>query len=65
LTLGQDGSLQNYKMLKRSGDDTTDRSIISAVEMSVPLLNPPRGMGIYSDIVYTFNYKLVKKSVTY
>ena len=36
LTIGEDGSLQKYDIAKSSGDEATDRSIISAAEKSVP-----------------------------
>ena len=65
LSIGVDGSLQNYKFTKSSGDEATDRSIISAVEKTVPFMQFPR---IASDMKpsnfqFVFNYKRFTKSV--
>lgn len=63
--IGVDGSLQNYRFTKSSGNETVDRSIVSAVERSVPFAKFPRQA---SDIEptsfkFTFDYTLFKKSV--
>ena len=66
ITIGVDGSLQNYKFEQPSGDDSTDRSIISAIEKSVPFMSFPRQASCDSPInlKFAFNYGLLKKSVT-
>lgn len=65
LTIGKDGSLQKYDIAKPSGDEATDRSIISAAEKSVPYAN---FSGIKSGadnikLQFVFEYKKFKKSV--
>lgn len=65
LTIGKDGSLQKYDIAKSSGDEATDRSIISAAEKSVPYAN---FSGIKSGadnikLQFVFEYKKFKKSV--
>lgn len=66
VTIGVDGSLQNYKFEKSSGDEGTDRSIISAVEKSVPYMSFPRQANCDNPInlKFAFDYSLFKKSVT-
>ena len=66
VTIGVDGSLQNYKFEKSSGDEGTDRSIISAVEKSVPYMSFPRQASCNNPInlKFAFDYNLFKKSVT-
>lgn len=66
VTIGIDGSLQNYKFEKSSGDEGTDRSIISAVEKSVPYMSFPRQANCDNPInlKFAFDYSLFKKSVT-
>lgn len=63
--IGTDGSLLNYKFAKPSGDSVMDRSIIAAVEKSIPFAG-------YSKLVdstdslnfqFVFDYKWFKKSV--
>lgn len=65
ITVGVDGSLQNYKFEKSSGDEGTDRSIISAVEKSVPYMSFPRQANNDNPInlKFVFNYGLMKKVV--
>lgn len=65
LSIGVDGSLQNYKFVKSSGDEATDRSIISAVEQSVPFLQFPRSASSVepANFQFEFDYKWFKKSV--
>ena len=65
LTIGNDGSLQKYDIAKSSGDEATDRSIISAAEKSVPYA---KFSGIKKDadnikLQFVFEYKKFKKSV--
>lgn len=64
--IGADGSLQNYRFAKSSGDKLTDRSIISAVEQSSPFkevsnILKPNEKNI--DIQFVFEYKYFRKSV--
>lgn len=65
LTIGVDGSLQNYKFVKSSGDEATDRSIISAVEQCVPFMQFPRAASSMepANFQFVFDYKWFKKSV--
>ncbi len=65
VTLGTDGSLQNYKFTKESGDEETDRSIISAIEQTVPYIKFPHSVKNSSaaNFQFTFDKKLFKKSV--
>ena len=65
LTIGEDGSLQKYDIAKSSGDEATDRSIISAAEKSVPYA---KFSGIKKGVnniklQFVFEYKKLKKSV--
>lgn len=65
LTIGKDGSLQKYDIAKSSGDDATDRSIISAAEKSVPYAKfseIKKGMDNVK-LQFVFEYKKFKKSV--
>ncbi len=65
LTIGVDGSLQNYKFTKSSGDEATDRSIISAVEKTVPFVRFPRSASSTEpqNFQFVFDYKWFTKSV--
>ncbi len=65
LTIGEDGSLQKYDIAKSSGDEATDRSIISAAEKSVPYA---KFSGIKKGVnniklQFVFEYKKFKKAV--
>lgn len=66
VTIGIDGSLQNYKFEQSSNDEGTDRSIISAVEKSVPYMSFPRQANCDKPInlKFGFEYGMFKKSVT-
>lgn len=64
--IGADGSLQNYRFAKSSGDKLTDRSIMSAVELSAPYkevsnILKPNEKNI--DVQFVFEYKYFRKSV--
>ncbi len=65
VTIGVDGSLQNYRFVKSSGDEATDRSIISAVEKTVPYMKfPRRALDTEpANFQFVFDYKWFKKSV--
>lgn len=65
LTIGSDGSLQNYKFAKQSGNIMTDRSIVSAVEQCVPYAKFPKSVKSTGsmNIQFVFDYKMFKKSV--
>lgn len=65
VSIGVDGSLQNYMFAQPSGDDTTDRSIISAVEQSVPFAKLPKQYEKIGkvDIQFVFTYEKFKKYV--
>ncbi|MBO6256732.1 TonB C-terminal domain-containing protein [bacterium] len=67
LTIGADGSLLNYSFKEASGDNMTDRSILSAVEKTVPYPKfPEMAKGAYSlDFQFVFEHDLLKKSVVY
>lgn len=66
LTIGDDGSLQEYKFAQSSGDETTDRAIVSAIEKTLPLsVLPPKTDKGSSNYQFIFEYggsfhKLVK-----
>lgn len=63
--IGNDGSLQNYKFAKSTGNEEADRAIISAIEQTVPYNKFPKvdenedGLNFQ----FVFNQKLFKKSV--
>lgn len=63
--IGADGSLQNYKFAKPSGDIATDRSIISAVEKTIPFARFPKMAGDADTLnfQFVFDHKLIRKSV--
>ena len=65
LTTGSDGGLYNYRFAQSSGDDATDRSIISAVEKSVPYAKFSKIKRNSKQIKcqYVFDYKKFKKTV--
>lgn len=69
VTIGRDGSLLDYKMIEGSGDDTTDRSVISAAERTVPYAKLPNigdNKEVYSmDFKFVFEHDMVRKSVVY
>jgi len=67
LTIGADGSLLNYSFAESSGDNITDRSILSAVEKTVPYPKFPEVVkDAYSlDFQFVFEHDLLKKSVVY
>lgn len=65
LAIGKDGSLLNYHFAKSSGDEATDRSIINAVEKTVPYAKFPK-LNKHSDTLnlqFVFDYKKFKKFV--
>ncbi len=65
LTIGIDGSLQKYDIAKSSGDEATDRSIISVAEKCVPY-DKFSGIKKGADNIklqFVFEYKKFKKSV--
>mgnify|MGYP004672952151 CR=1 FL=1 len=63
--IGPDGSLRNYKFAKSSGDKVTDRSILSAVEKTVPFADYSKITGNTTTLKFqfVFDYKYFKKSV--
>ena len=65
--IGADGSLLNYSFAEVSGDNVTDRSIISALEKTVPYPNFPETVQKASalDFQFVFEHDLLKKSVVY
>lgn len=65
LTIDSNGSLLNYRFSRLSGDKATDRSIISAIEQSVPFDTfPSIGKKVNNvNIKVDFKYGLVYKSV--
>ena len=67
LSIGADGSLLNYDFKEASGDEMTDRSILSAVEKSVPYPKfPSIAKNAYAlDFQYVFEHDTFKKSVVY
>ena len=60
-----DGSLLNYRFAKKSGDETTDRSIMSAVEQNVlyPKFPTSEKSAEYLNLQFVFEYKLFRKFV--
>ena len=67
VSIGADGSLLDYSFAETSGDNITDRSIISAVEKSVPYPGFPKvAKDAYSlKFQFVFEHDLLKKSVVY
>ena len=67
LTIGADGSLLNYSFAETSGDNITDRSILSAAEKTVPFPKFPEiAKDVYSlDFQFVFEHDMLKKSVVY
>ena len=65
MTIGANGGLYDYQIIESSEDETTDRSVISAIEKSVPYKKFPMGLknSPSVNLKYTFEYKLTKKSV--
>lgn len=65
IAVGSDGSLRNYKFAQSSGDADTDRSVLSAVEKTVPFPKFPNlGKPVnYLNFQFIFDYGKVKKSV--
>lgn len=61
LTIGSDGSLLDYNFAQPSGDDATDRSIISAVEKTAPFERFSKATP--KNCQFIFDYKYFKKSV--
>ncbi len=65
VTIGPDGSLLRYRFAKSSGDELTDRSIVSAVKQTVPFpvsSNMKKNINGYN-FQFVFNYGRFKKSV--
>ena len=63
--IGNDGSLENYKFAKSTGNEEADRAIISAIEQTVPYNKFPK-VDENEDSLnfqFVFNQKLFKKSV--
>ncbi len=67
VTIGHDGSLLKYKVTESSGDEETDRSIVSALERTVPYPKlPGLASNIYSmDFRFVFDHDRFTKSVIY
>lgn len=65
ITVGIDGSLQNYRFAQSSGNDATDRSVISAVEKTAPFMKFPRSAANTrpANFQFVFDNKLFRKSV--
>ncbi len=65
IAIGSDGSLRNYKFAQSSGDADTDRSVLTAVEKTVPFPKFPNlGKPVnYLNFQFIFDYGKVKKSV--
>lgn len=63
--LASDGSLLNYKFAKKSGDEATDRSIMSAIEQNVlyPKFPASEKSSEILNVQFVFEYKLFKKAV--
>ncbi len=65
LTIGKDGSLQKFDIAKSSGDEATDRSVISVAKKCVPYAKFS-GIKKGADNIklqFVFEYKKFKKSV--
>ena len=65
LTIGRDGSLQEYKFAKSTGNDLLDRSIISAVEKTIPFEKFPTYAKNTETLTFQFMFDsgLLRKSV--
>ena len=63
--IGADGGLLNYKFAKSSGDVAMDRSIITAIEKTVPYTSFSEFAEQTDSLSFqfVFDYKLLKKSV--
>lgn len=67
VSIGSDGSLLNCDFIESTGDEITDRSIISAVEKTVPYPKFPASAGSVHalDFQFVFDYDLMHKTVVY
>ena len=66
-TVGADGSFRGYKILESSGNDTNDRSIIAALEKTVPYPEYKTDVlgADFLNFQYVFVNDVMKKSVLY
>ena len=65
ISIGGDGSLSEYRFAKSSGDEMTDRSIVSAIKQTVPFPKM-HNMNVNEknyNFQFVFEYKTFKKSV--
>lgn len=65
IAIGSDGSLKNYKFVQSSGDADTDRSVLKALENTVPYPKfPDMGQPVsYLNFQFIFDYGKIKKTV--
>lgn len=63
--IAPDGSLLNYRFAQKSGDETTDRSIMGAIEQNVlyPKFPESEKSAEFLNLQFVFEYKLFRKSV--
>lgn len=63
--IAPDGSLLNYRFAQKSGDETTDRSIMGAIEQNVlyPKFPASEKSAEFLNLQFVFEYKLFRKSV--
>lgn len=66
ITIGKDGGFYGYDFAKSSGDEPTDRSILSAVQKTAPFAKFPKVNNKNADKLkfqFVFDYQKFKKSV--
>ena len=66
ITIGKDGGFYGYDFAKSSGDEPTDRSILTAVEKTAPFAKFPNVNNKNTDKLkfqFVFDYQKFKKSV--
>lgn len=65
VSIGSDGSLSGYKFAKSTGDEATDRSIVRAIQDTVPFNTFPKENSNLKNVncQFVFSYGKFKKSV--
>lgn len=63
ISAGNDGGLYRYHFAKSSGDEATDRSILSAIKQTVPFPKFAKTNQNLKNFQFVFDYGIFKKSV--
>lgn len=63
ISAGKDGGLYGYHFAKSSGDEATDRSILSAIKQTVPFPKFAKTNKNLKNFQFVFDYGIFKKSV--